>query len=325
MIVKRMVRVAALCVVALVTGAAGAAADEQAAATAVADEPADGPAQVTQIAALGQYELLALDALTVHRPGGGALVLSGDDTFVGLYSRPVFSGDLIFDHPDAYHAIDLLYDGRDGRRQLVLLFKSESDRPVAGGWETFQAATVFGYEVVVRPRVSLVLGGGLALSDYGIELEDGTVWPLIPVPFVRATWRSELLEASFDFVTGPNLNLTLAPERRTRLSADLRIDQFRDVRDLIFEVALSHRFLSVGLKNDTFGFVPGDPDVRSAETSPVEVHYLAAFGALDFGVLQLSGGYAFEGRQRYGESTTADWGDGYFLSVQAMVPVRGFR
>jgi hypothetical protein len=315
MSVKRMVRVAALCVVALVTGAA----------TAAAGEPADQPAQEAQIAALGQYEILALDEQTVHRPGVGALVLSGDDTFVGLYSRPLFRRDLLFDHPDAYHAVDLLYDGRDGRRQLVLLFKSESDRPVAGGWETFQAASVFGYEVVVRPRISLVVGGGLALSDFGIELEDGSVWPLITVPFVRATWRSELLEASFDFITGPNLGLTLAPERRTQLSADLRIDQFRDVRDLIFEVALSHRFLAVGIKNDTFGFVPGDPDVRSDETSPVAVHYLAAFGALDFGVLQLSGGYAFEGRQRYGESTTANWGDGYFLSVQAMLPLRGFR
>lgn len=273
-----------------------------------------------QVVALANYELLTLEEQTVHRAGGGAVVLRGDDTIVGLYSRSRFSRDRVFDHPAVYDAVDLVYDGRSDRRQVLLMFKSESDRPVAGGWATFQAASVFGYEVVARPRVSLVVGAGLALGDFGIELEPGTVWPLIPVPFARATFQSRLVSASFDFITGPNLNLTLAPERPTQLSADLRIDQYRDARDLIFEVAVSHRFVAVGLKNDTLGFVPGNPDRRSDETSPVEVHYLAAFGTLDFGILQLNGGYAFAGRQRYGESATAGWGDGSFVSIQAMLP-----
>jgi hypothetical protein len=268
-----------------------------------------------QFIPVAQYDLLAVDEQTVHTPTGGLVVMQNEDMFVGLYRRPIFTRDIETDEPDRYHSIDLLYDRRRDRHTSVSLFKSESDRPVTGGWSTFQAATVWGYEVVRGRQTSIVVGGGLAVSDFGIELDDGTPWPVIPVPFLRVHHASPVLEASLDFITGPNLNVVLAPERDLRVTADLRIDQFRDIRDLIFETAVNYRFLAAGIKNDTFGFVPaGDED-------SVEVHYMAAFGTLDLSILKISGGYAFAGRRRVGDSDTTALGDGYFLSIQAFLPL----
>ncbi|MFO8042913.1 MAG: hypothetical protein R6U25_06915, partial [Alkalispirochaeta sp.] len=210
----------------------------------------------TQWVPVAQYDLLALDEQTVHTPTGGLIALHDEDTFVGLYGRPIFTRDIETDDPDRYHSIELLYDRRRGRHHWVSLFSSQSDESVAGGWSTFQAASVWGYEVLRRPQTSIVIGGGLAVSDFGIELDDGSTWPIIPVPFVRMHHASPVVEASLDFITGPNLNVVLAPERDLRLTADIRIDQFRDIRDLIFETAVHYRFLAAGIKNDTFGFVP---------------------------------------------------------------------
>lgn len=262
-----------------------------------------------------QYDALVLDEQTVHTPTGGLIVLQDEDMFVGLYGRPIFTRDTDADHPDRYHSIDLLYDRRRGRHHSVSLFSAESDQPVAGGWKTFQAASVWGYEVFQRPQTSIVIGGGLAVSDFGIELDDGTAWPLIPVPFVRMHHASPYVEATLDFITGPNLNVVVAPERDLQFTADVRIDQFRDIRDLIFETTLKYRFLAAGVKNDTFGFAPADKD------DPVEVHYRAAFGTLDLSILKITGGYAFDGRKRTGESDTASLGDGYFVSIQAFLPL----
>lgn len=286
---------------------------------ATANEPISQEAMpekvTTQFVPVAQYDLLALDEHTVHTPTGGLIALHDEDMFVGLYGRPIFTRDIETDDPDRYHSIDLLYDRRRERHHSVTLFSSESDQPVAGAWSTFQAASVWGYEVLRRPQTSIFIGGGLAVSDFGIELDDGSTWPIIPVPFVRIHHASPVVEASLDFITGPNLNVVLAPERDLQLTADVRIDQFRDHRDLIFETAVNYRFVAAGIKNDTFGFVPADTD------DPVEVHYLAAFGTLDLSILKISGGYAFAGRRRSGESDTTSLGDGYFLSIQAFLPL----
>ncbi|HKK49669.1 MAG TPA: hypothetical protein VJ932_11275 [Alkalispirochaeta sp.] len=285
----------------------------------VADEMASNDQGIDdtgpQFVPAAQYDVLVTDEQTVHSPSGGLIVLHNENMFVGLYGRPIITRDIDADHPDRYHTIDLLYDRRRGGHHSVSLFSSESDEPVAGGWQTFQAASVWGYEVYQRPQTSIVVGGGLAVSDFGIELDNGTTWPVIPVPFLRIHHASPVLEASLDFITGPNLNVVLAPERDLQFTADVRIDQFRDLRDLIFETAVKYRFLAAGIKNDTFGFAPADQD------DPVEVHYLAAFGTLDLGILKISGGYACAGRRRGGESDTTSLGDGFFLSIQAFLPL----
>jgi hypothetical protein len=264
------------------------------------------------------YEILSLDSQDVHSTSVGGAILAPNATFVGLYSYRFFDSEPAPDYPDYYHSLDLLYDALPGRHQVVGLLKTESDRPVYGGIKTFQTAGVYGYEVISRPQTTLALGGGVAVADFGLA------WPVLPVPFIRLGHESRLLDASFDFITGPNLGLTLLPESHLQLRGDMRMDEFRDIRDLIFEVALEYRFfsegtardsfagMSLGLKNDVLGFTAADSG------DEYQMHYYGVFGEVDLGLLTLTGGYAFDGRKRYGEDVTAGTGEGFFLTVQGL-------
>jgi hypothetical protein len=284
--------------------------------------PLFGDDQLSYVPMAG-YEIVSLDSQVAQSASLGGAILSPEATLLGLYSYRFFDTDPAPSCPDYYHSIDLLYDALPGRHQVVALFKSESDQPVYGGLDTFQAAAVYGYEILSRPKSSLAVGGGLAVADFGLD------WPLLPVPFVRLNHQSRLLDASFDFITGPNLGLTLLPESHLRLRGDLRMDEFRDLRDLIFEVALEYRFfeegaprdsfagVALGLKNDTLGFAAGE----SGEE--YEMHYYALFGEVDLGLLTLTGGYAFEGRARYGDDQTEGLGEGFFLAVQGLFMFSG--
>ncbi|TVQ98232.1 MAG: hypothetical protein EA403_14205 [Spirochaetaceae bacterium] len=297
----------------------------------VGTSPAASADSGLQVIPLAQYQMLSLESQKIHSPGAGVIVVGESLFLAGLYNRHSFTQDLDFDYPDTYHSIELMADGRSARHRYMGAFQSRSNRPVVGGLRTFQAVAVYGYEVVQQPRFSLVLGGGLAVSDFGIETSGGNPWPILPVPMMRAAWESRLLNANLDFITGPNLGLTLAPQSRFRATADVRIDQLRDERDLFFEGALVYRFFSpdhpmgdlagvaVGIKSDAYEFT------REAEDESLELHYYALFATVDLTLLKLSGGYAFDSRLRYRERVTESAGDGWFISVSALYPLGGSR
>jgi len=276
---------------------------------------------------LFQYDYLSLDDQSINSTSAGLMINSEDVQFIGIYTNHSFNEDLLYDYPQVYHTIDTLLDGKKERHRYIGIFKSESDMPVTGGLSTYTAAAVYGYEIVQGDKFSFVLGGGLAAGDFGIERSNGEPWPVIPVPFVRMKYGSDMIETKFEFLTSPNFSFTLAPKSKIRFTGDFRMDQARDIRDLIFECALAYRFfsadhemgdfagVSIGVKNDNYGaFSIGDKDGEEA----LEAHYYAVFGALDLSLLKITGGYAFGGRELYREDETRDTGKGYFISVQAL-------
>jgi hypothetical protein len=302
-----------------------------AAVSAEADHEQENPG--TRFIPLLGYDHVSLDKQTIFTPALGLMVTQGimepgnvEETdkllIVGLYKTPIFGKSLQYDYPSVYHSIDFLLDGQKGRHQYLLIFKSESDLPVAGGLSTYQGGLVYGYELVHNRNLSLVLGAGLAVGDFGMELPDGKAWPLLPVPLVRLNYKTEWFAASFEFLTNPNLGIIIAPEKRVRLTGDIRIDQFRDIRDIIFDGALHYRFfgkdhpmgdfagISAGIKNETYGF--------DLENGTLDVHYYAAYGMLDLSLLKISGGYAFAGREMYEEKYKKDIGEGFFVSLQML-------
>jgi hypothetical protein len=276
--------------------------------------PADEPPLILPVAS---YQALVTEGQTVHTPGGGVIVQGERNLFVGIYTNSTFTRAPSVYRGGGYHTVDLLYDGGINRHRYLALAKSASDRPVAGGWNTFQAAGVYGYEVVSRPNTSVVLGGGLAVGDFGLKTPDGDTWPLLPVPFARVLHTSPWLNFSFDFITGPNVNVTVAPDRDIRLVVDARIDQFRDIRDVIFDTSLHYRVLSVGVRNDTFGF-----DL-AGESEPLESFHYALYGTLDLVLLSVTGGYAFDSLLRYDDGAARKTGDGFVLAIQGMIPLGG--
>ncbi len=284
--------------------------------TVYGETESGSPAKKLNYIPMAMYEGLILGEQEIRSPGFGFACAGKNFTAAAFYAAYHFDDSLLLDYPETYHSVDFLFDGKTERGNWLLLFSSSSDEPACGGLRTFQAAGVYGRSLIEGQRGSLVLGGGLAVSDFGIENAEGEPWPLIPVPFLRASFRTSLLSSSFDFITGPNLTIVLLPERKMRLVGDFRMDEFRDARDLIFETFLRYQLgfagISVGFKNDALSFDLGEEEER------LEVHYHAIFACVDLAVLKLSVGYAFDARERYREEYTRDSGEGLFLSLQGL-------
>ncbi len=283
----------------------------------------------TQIVPLLQYDQLNLDLQQVQSSSVGLYVEGKQATFIGLYTRHEFEQPLSFDYPQTYHTVDMLLDGKYPGYQYLGIFKSDSDQPVEGGINTFQAGVAVGREIIHRPGLSLVLGGGLAVGDFGLTTPEGEVWPIIPVPLVRWNYSTDFVTAKFEFLTSPNFSFTLYPKEKLRVIGDFRLDQMRDERDLIFECSLAYRFfsedstygdfagISLGIKNDGYGeFSLGG--FHGDES--LEMHYYALFASLDLSLLKFSVGYAFSGRELYRQSIKQQVGEGVYVSMQAMIP-----
>ena len=296
---------------------------------AFAEKPNETTSEDMQIVPLAQYENLSLTSQQIKSSSGGLLINSEDMMFIGLYTQHELEKPLEYGFPNRYHTIDMLLDIKDGRDQYLGIFKSESDQPVNGGINTFQTAAVYGYEMISQPHLSVVLGGGIALGNFGVKTPGGKNWPLIPVPLARVNYHTDWLDAKFEFLTSPNLSFTLAPKGHVRLIGDVRMDQMRDSRDIIYEVALAYRpysaqdemgdfaGVSLGFKNNNYGaFQLGHQD----EKESIEVHYKAVFVEVDVSVLKITAGYAFDGRSLYRETEKQDLGKGKYLSIQAMYP-----
>ena len=287
----------------------------------------DNPDDELRLIPVFQYDYLSLDAQNLISMGGGFVIQNSDVTFTGIYMRHSFSDKVLHDYPDIFHTIDTLLDGKAGRHRYIGIFKSESDNPVAGGISTYQAGALYGYELIGGGNLSFVIGCGIAVGDFGIETHDGDTWPVLPVPLIRLFYNSEWIDMKFECITSPNLSFTIAPGRRLRFTWDSRMDQTRDIRDLIFECSIDYRFfdrdnglgdfagISAGFKNDNYGaYILGDRDGKES----IEVHYYSVFGALDLSLLKIYGGYAFKGRELYREKEKNIIGNGYFFTVRAL-------
>jgi hypothetical protein len=167
---------------------------------------------------LFQYNFLSLEKQQIRSFSGGGVLQSEDVQCVGLYSRHEIRQPLLYEYPEVLHSVDLLLDGTHGRHQYIAIFKSESDRPVVGGLQTFQSALVYGYEFRPGRGWSIAAGGGLAVSDFGIDGPDGDPWPVIPVPLLRINYSAEYLAAKFECLTSPNLDFTIGPKSPLRVT-----------------------------------------------------------------------------------------------------------
>lgn len=286
------------------------------------------PQQMNLLVPLSQFDQIAFDSQRISTTSAGIMRQTATTNLVALYSYHTFSRKLAFNYPTYYHTFDMLWDRQHKRHQYLAIFKTESDQPVYGGWHTLTGALSYGYKVIYQDDFSLTLGGGLGLGDFGIEYDGGKTWPLIPVPLIRLQYHKPWLDASFDFITSPNLSMTLGPESRLRFVGDLRFDQLRDERDLIFETSLAWRFfspdspkgdfagISAGIKSDNYTSYLGDKD------EIYEMQYYAAFASIDITLLKLTAGYQFNGRELYREELQYDTQDGIYLSLQAMYPIQ---
>jgi hypothetical protein len=289
---------------------------------------------------LASYDYVNVENQSLYVPGLGFAVMKGmkDIPFDEVHQqflltamyRSFFFGEVSHLLPNVYHGIDFLFDSRWERHQFLLISKANSDKPFTGGLQTVQAGLGWGYEILVYSNFSFILGAVIGISDFGIDLPNGEPLPVFPLPLVRLKLKTEWLAVSFDFLTGPNMDFTIMPERKIRFAANMRMDNYRNINDIISEAVMWYRpfaaehsdetssslgdFAGIGLgvKNESFGF-----DLSAGRDKTFEQQYTAVFGVVDVSILKISGGYILDSRELYNGNMN-NTGKGFFVSVQGM-------
>jgi hypothetical protein len=281
------------------------------------------------------YDFTKLKNQSIHSPALGAGFLAGEQNlpfsevetqFLGMaiYQPFMFTDELILGLPKTFHQIDAMFDGRIKRHQLLAMFKSASDKPVNGGLHTFQTAAAWGYEIIRRPNISLILGAALAVSDFGMDV------PIMPLPLIRFNLNTQWFVSKFEFLSGPNLSFTVAPYKRIRLSADMRMDNYRFIEDLNYEFTLWYRLfgadsdvgdfagIGFGIKNEIIGF-DLSKDFASAESFDIQMNSI--FAAIDLSILTIQGGWVFDSAYFVDDKKRGNPGDGFYVSIQGIIPI----
>jgi len=284
------------------------------------------------------YDYIHMEKQTVHSFAVGAGFLLGqqdtpfDEVNHKFFGLALFQPFFFADEPQTgvpkqFYQIDAILDGRIKRHQLLLIFKSAADKP-ASGLSTIQAAVGWGYEVIRRKHISLIIGGALAVSDFDITLPSGASLPVLPLPLVRFGIDTHWFALSFDFLTGPNLFFTIAPKERIRFTADMRMDKFRNIEDLIYEHTLWYRLFSADHKLGDFAGIGAGikHDMKSFVLSNVaadfELQQTSVFGTIDISILKIQGGWIFDSNYLIDGDKRKSPGNGFFISAQGIIPIK---
>jgi hypothetical protein len=282
---------------------------------------------------LAAYEFVSLADQQYHAPGAGLVFMKGeqsssstppskerDSLMIAAFYQSYLFKENQGGYPSLYHNVTAMVERKIKRHQMLGIFRSPSDEPVYGGLRTFQAALGYGYELVRNNALSLTLGAAVGVSEFDIGGDISV--PAFPFPLVRFGFTSSWLHVSFDFLTNPVLDIVIAPESRIRMNGSFQMVYYRDIHDLLFDCTLWYRFftkehqmgdfagLGIGIKNS------GEDFLLSEKGKTHEMAYYAVYGVIDLSFLEISGGYVFNGRERYGDNAAQSLGNGYFFGAQ---------
>lgn len=273
---------------------------------------------------------LKFEDQSVRGAGGGVIVLSGDleeqdalkrDNlqFVALYIRHDLKEDTVSDCPTAFNNVEFLIQKKRGRHQYFSLLKSYSDKPVYGGFETFNFAGGYGYEVISKGDHSLWLGGSLVVSDCGLAS------PVLPFPFLHYDFSSRFFDASFDFTTSPMFDIVIAPDQKFHLNGSMIMTDMEALGDkgMKYDVSLEYRFFVENHPMGDFagirlGFLAEDYeyDLSSGEAETLQIAWKSLYGTLDLSLLEFTAGYTIDGEECCGSGAGRDLGSGMYLNLQ---------
>jgi hypothetical protein len=293
-----------------------------------------------RIIPLLNYEFVSLENQRRHAPGGGLLLLNGnqnpplsekrDFLMAGLLYKPYILKESPPGYPELYHDIDFIIEGKTGPHLIQGIFTAFSDRPVYGGLHTTAGKIGYGYELIRKERWNLTLGLALVIGDLGINLPNGVPWPVLPLPFGRLAFNSSILNLAYE---DPELRFTFLPASRVRMTGALWWDMgFHDIHDLKFNAALWYRFfgrdhpagdfLGLGLGIQNAGQNNGTDFVLGEKGKKYDMNYYSVFGTVDAGLLKLSGGYIFYSREVYDAEYSRPGGKGFFIKLELACPFK---
>ena len=279
------------------------------------------------------YDFMRMDGQAVRSPSAGIGFLAGEHNVPFTQVGRRFFCQVLYRHfffpkepwHGRFHQIDAVFYGRISRQLFLFYFESAADRPIAGGLGSFETGFGWGYEVLRRPQMSLILGALLSVGDFGIALPSGAVLPVLPLPLVRLGIDTQWLALSLNLFR--DIEFTIAPKERIRLTGDMRMDGFRDIGGMFLEATLWYRLfgadsrlgdiagIGVGIGNDATRFY------ISRYATEFEMRRTSVFAVADFSLLSIRAGWIFSSRHLLDGKTVNDQGRGFYVSVQGMVPI----
>ena len=287
------------------------------------------------------HNFINLDDVFIHNPTAGMGFTFGEQDlpfdqverrFFGqaLY-RPFF-----FDHEPVagtsthFHQIDLAFHGRINHHKLLFNAVSISDEPIVGGMGTFLVVAGWGYEIVRRPNMQLILGASVAVPSlfHPIIIFLPPLWPIL----VRLDLDVGWLAGHFEFHSGPAMNgsFTVGPRSRIRFTGSMEVaSEMRSALELALwyrPINENRRFgifsgIGLGTRSVTTRFaIPGYdyPPGANRGWFSYRMDFAVSplpFIALDLSFLQIEGGWITHSSVHMYRVDYRDFNGGFFVSV----------
>jgi hypothetical protein len=289
----------------------------------------------TRIIPLLNYEFVSLEDQQYHAPGGGLIVLHGNQNpplseknnnlLIGIFYESYILKEILPEYSEMYHDIDFVIERKTGPHLIQGIFTAHSDKPVYGGLHTTYSSIGYGYELIRKKNLNLTLGLSLGFGDFGIDLPNGAMWPIIPSPIVKFDFNSPYINLVYDY---PEFQFVMLPDSRVRMTGSVSLDTFgsHDIHDLRFNSILWYRFfdkdsvagdfLGIGLGVQNSGQNDGTDFVLGKKDRKYDMNYYSVFGVVDAGVVKISGGYIPYSREVYDEDYSRSTGRGFFVKVE---------
>jgi hypothetical protein len=251
------------------------------------------------------YETVSFDGIVFHNPMGGLSFTRVNSATKNLFSVTAMYSATIADgiennYPSLYHSIALAFNGKAGRHTGLGAVTAQTDEPFYGGLHTFNAVAGYTYDLINGAHFSMDLGVYLMFMDINAKLPDGTPWFVWPLPAIALKWDYEWVDIS----VFPGVKVTIADGKAVSFVVSKRSDDF-DLslwyhyygnRQSKFEIL----GIGAGLKNAA-------SQVKTAAGDVYEINYYALYGSLRIlKLIELHGGWAFDGKERYGK---INWGN----------------
>jgi hypothetical protein len=294
-------------------------------------------AENNRIIPILNYEFFSVEQQKYHLPGGGLILLKGDHSpsweeepdnlMIGLFYKSFILREIMAGYSELYHDIDFIVEKKFDSHLIQGIFSTFSDKPIYSGFQTIYTSIGYGYELIRREKFNFTLGLALGVGDFGINMPNGNIWPVLPMPIIRISFKSSIVNFALDF---PEFKLVLLPENKIRMTGTAHFDiyKFHDIHDFKFNSILWYRFfdkdfaagdfLGIGLGIQNAGQNDGTDFILGEKPRKYDMNYYSVFGILDAGLLKVSGGYIFYSREVYDANNNKPTGKGWFISVQAL-------
>jgi len=283
------------------------------------------------------YDYARLEEQTLHSPVAVIGFMLGkqgvpfnevERRFLGIaqYQPFIFTETLQDNLPKQFHGISAMLDGRIKRHQILAIFQTISDRPMSG-LNTFNIGAGWGYEVIRKTHVSLILGAALMVGDLNIM---GISSPVLPMPFFRFGLDTKWFVSSIEYVGYPHFAFTVAPKERIRFTADMQMQSYGSIADLNCNFTLWYRLftaahkmgdfagIGAGFKNEVLGFNLSNEYMANT----FGLQKASVFAAVElFSAIQIQGGWVINSNYLIDGKKAGGAGNGFFLSISGMIPI----